>query len=83
MRKLYELTIEELKRKQKFQWRLNLIALVFGTAYVFVGMWNYERTGLIFSPMVLVIAGVVLLLLSALPSNIELFIYLKSKEINL
>jgi hypothetical protein len=74
MRKfINEITIDELKVKQKNKYYLDIICVCIGIIYL-VGALFFTQSIFLF------ITGIALLLLAAIPNNTSIMIYLKEKE---
>jgi len=75
-----EKTVEELKKRRMINFLYDLFALTIGTIFILCGFYFYVETRIIGLSLMLFITGIALLLLSVMPSNLSIMIYLKEQE---
>jgi uncharacterized membrane protein len=77
IRYMDEKTIDELKKLREIKFIANIISIIMGAIYLVSAYYLYFVTFLIVLPIMLFLTGISLLLLSAMPDNLSLMIYLK------
>ena len=81
MKSIYEMNIDELKKRKKLQNYFIYICMIMGTFYMVANMYLYFKTGYIFMPLVGFLTGISLLFIAIMPSNTELLIWFKENKI--
>jgi hypothetical protein len=77
MKSIYDMDIDELEKRKKLLAKINWFYLFLGTIYVLGSMYFYYKTYIIGPSLMLFITGMFVILLSCLPNNVKLLIYLK------
>jgi len=80
MKSIYEMNVDELKKRQKLQNYFTYICVIMGTFYIVANMYLHFRTGYIFLPLVGVFTGISLLFLAIMPYDTALLIWFKENK---